>query len=115
MNIEDTIQQLLNLYSSPDKWTQRTNARKRDGSLASPHSDSAYSFCLTGALCKLNKLHHMKPLAFYVLTIRPTNLSYYSLENPDLLLQNFNDSADFSQIISTLQQILQLAKIAPEE
>jgi hypothetical protein len=53
--LKQDLRAVLALYSGPEKWTQGAYARDRNGNPKSPESEEAYSWCLSGAACRVSK------------------------------------------------------------
>ena len=86
---------LLHLYSDESKWMQHYSARRLDGFPVESTDPSAVSWCLSGALYKLNLTERLF-----------SDLAYHLPSKYDGSMVGFNDSSSFQEVRGLLRSRL---------
>ena len=104
------IDNVLNLLNTPDKWTQHTSAKGKDGNIVAYMSDAATCWCLDGAihnilynmrLSKTKEINSIKKITYAL----NNQLCQTDVSNQgEYIRYNDRETTTYNDIIKTLKK-----------
>lgn len=105
----EILQSTRALISSPEHWTQGTNARTAKGTPVSYDDPTATCFCLYGAVCHVAGMGQTLEAWGYLKRL-------VAQGNSRTYVHEFNDYAQHADILQLLDEAIELATLAsPQE
>lgn len=112
MTTVEILEKTRDLISDPEHWCKGANARNKDGKKTKVFSEDAYSFCMLGALAKVDESPACPEVYEFFSTVIEKMSDTIVRKDKEIMLSVFNDkhSTTHADVLKVFDLAIKLAK-----
>lgn len=105
----DILREARSLIENPEHWTQRSNARNKNGDVVGPKSTAATCWCINGAVQKVSG----NAIVLYTKSVNLLSDAARGLFGTTVGFTTINDEREHEDVLRLIDKAIELAEKKP--